>query len=53
MGLLPVLVGFVALFGAIMCYIKNLPKMRLKIPSPAVLPIIGHAHMMIGLDNEG
>lgn len=53
MGVLIVLLSFVALFAAIMCYIKNIPKMRLNIPSPMVLPIIGHAHMMIGLNNEG
>jgi hypothetical protein len=53
MGVLLVLLGFVAFFTAIMCFIKNIPKMKLDIPAPLVLPIIGHAHMIIGLNNEG
>ena len=53
MGVVFVFLAFVGLFTGILCYIKNYRKMQLNIPAPYVLPIIGHAHLMIGLNNEG
>ncbi|KAG5671001.1 hypothetical protein PVAND_001226 [Polypedilum vanderplanki] len=35
-----------------MCLMQNYRKIMLDIPAPRVLPIIGHAHLMIGLNNE-
>jgi hypothetical protein len=32
---------------------QNYRKIMLNIPAPYALPIIGHAHLMIGLNNEG
>lgn len=48
--------GFYALAAlviGILCYVLNYRKLQLDIPAPLVLPIIGHAHLMIGLNNEG
>lgn len=53
MGVVFVFLGFVALFTAILLYIQNIRKMKLDIPAPFVLPIIGHAHLIIGLSLEG
>jgi hypothetical protein len=53
MGVVFVFLGFVAVFSAILAYYQNLRKMKLDIPAPFVLPIIGHAHLIIGLNNEG
>lgn len=53
MGVVLVFLAFVALFTGILCYMKNYRKIQLNIPAPFALPIIGHAHLIIGLDNEG
>lgn len=53
MGVVFVLLGFVTLFACIFAFFQNLRKMRLEIPAPFVLPIIGHAHLIVGLNNEG
>lgn len=53
MGVVFVLFVFVTLFTGILCFMKNYKKIKLDIPAPQVLPIIGHAHLMLGLDNEG
>jgi drug/metabolite transporter (DMT)-like permease len=53
MGVVFVFLVFVAIFAGILCYYKNLKKIQLDIPAPFALPIIGHAHLMIGLNNEG
>lgn len=53
MGVVLVFLAFVALFAGILCYMKNYRKIQLDIPAPFALPIIGHAHLIIGLDNEG
>jgi hypothetical protein len=53
MGVLFVFLAFVTFFAGILCYCQNLRKMKLNIPAPFVLPIIGHAHLIIGLNNEG
>jgi hypothetical protein len=53
MGVVFVLFAFVTVFGAVFCYLQNLRKMKLNIPAPFVLPIIGHAHLIIGLNTEG
>ena len=49
----PILLAFGILFFCLLCYFKNYKKIHLNIPSPNSLPIIGHAHRMIGLNNEG
>ncbi|CAO1398987.1 unnamed protein product [Diamesa tonsa] len=48
----PILLAFGFLFICLLGYLKNYKKIHLKIPSPNSLPIIGHAHRMIGLNNE-
>ncbi|CAO1377376.1 unnamed protein product [Diamesa serratosioi] len=48
----PTLLAFGILFFCLLCYFKNYKKIHLNIPSPNSLPIIGHAHRMIGLNNE-
>jgi uncharacterized membrane protein YidH (DUF202 family) len=53
MGVVFVFLGFVAIFSAILLYCQNIRKMNLKIPAPFVLPIIGHAHLIVGLSIEG
>ncbi|CRL05090.1 CLUMA_CG018234, isoform A [Clunio marinus] len=52
MGVAFVFLAFVAIFAGIMCFMKNYRKIQLDIPAPNALPIIGHAHLMIGLNNE-
>lgn len=53
MGVVFIFLAFVAIFAAILCFIKNYKKIQLDIPAPNALPIIGHAHLIIGLNNEG
>jgi hypothetical protein len=53
MGVVFVFLAFVAIFSAILCYAKNYRKIQLNIPAPQALPIIGHAHLIVGLNNEG
>lgn len=53
MGVVFVFLVFLTIFTAIMCLQKNYRKIMLDIPAPQALPIIGHAHLMIGLNNEG
>lgn len=53
MGVVFVFLAFVAIFAGIMCLMKNIKKIQLDIPAPNALPIIGHAHLIIGLNNEG
>lgn len=53
MGVMFVFFVFVTIFAAVLCFYQNLRKMRLDIPAPFVLPIIGHAHLIVGLNNEG
>lgn len=48
-----ILFAFVTLFTGILCFMKNYRKIKLDIPAPEALPIIGHAHLIIGLNNEG
>lgn len=48
-----IFLAFVTVFAAILCFFQNLRKMKLDIPAPMVIPIIGHAHLIIGLNNEG
>lgn len=52
MGVVFVFLAFLAIFTAIMCFARNYRKIMLNIPAPEALPIIGHAHLMIGLNNE-
>lgn len=53
MGVVFVFLVFLAIFTGIMCFLKNYRKIMLDIPAPKALPLIGHAHLMIGLNNEG
>ena len=53
MGVVFVFLVFLAIFTGIMCFMKNYRKIMLDIPAPDALPIIGHAHLMVGLNNEG
>ena len=53
MGVVFVFLVFLAIFTAILCFMKNYRKIMLDIPAPKALPLIGHAHLMIGLNNEG
>lgn len=53
MGAVFVFLVFIAIFAGIMCFAKNYRKIKLDIPAPLALPIIGHVHLMIGLNNEG
>lgn len=53
MGVVFVFLAFVAIFAGIFCFVKNFRKIQLDIPAPQALPIIGHAHLIIGLNNEG
>ena len=52
MGFFIPLIGFVALFLFIYALIDAYPKIKLNIPSPPSIPIIGHLHKVIGLDTE-
>ena len=53
MGVVFVFLVFLAIFTGLMCLARNYRKIMLNIPAPEALPIIGHAHLMIGLNNEG
>ena len=53
MGVVFVFLFFVAIFAGIICFMKNYRKIQLDIPAPHALPIIGHAHLIVGLNNEG
>lgn len=53
MGVVLIFLAFVTIFAGILCYLKNYRKIQLDIPAPNALPIIGHAHLIIGLNNEG
>lgn len=53
MGVVFVFLGLVIFLTGIFCYCKNYRKIQLDIPAPNALPIIGHAHLIIGLNNEG
>lgn len=53
MGVALIFLGFVMFFTGILCFMKNYKKIQLDIPAPNALPIIGHAHLIVGLNNEG
>ena len=52
MGFVLPLIGFIVLFLIIYALIDAYPKLKLNIPSPPSIPIIGHLHKVIGLDTE-
>ncbi len=53
MGVVMIFLVFLLIFLSLMCLVQNYRKIMLKIPSPQVIPIIGHAHLMIGLNTQG
>lgn len=53
MGVVFVFLAFLAAFMGLMWLAKNYRKIQLDIPAPQALPIIGHAHLIVGLNNEG
>jgi len=52
MGFVLPLIVFIVLFLIIYALIDAYPKIKLDIPSPPSIPIIGHVHKVIGLDTE-